>query len=121
MASTQHLHTAPLSRFPQPYTNRLFRRAIALWFIVRLAMFMLVLLMVLMGGNFSLDVPLVSGSAQIAVATTMVVVGLAAIDLIVTREKILIANLGVSFTRALSLVAVIAFVLELVVIAGTRS
>lgn len=120
MASMQRLHTATLPRFPQPYTKRLIRRAIALWFIIRLTMFILVLLMMLSSGHFALDQRLVSGSAHIAVVTTTAVVGLAAIDLVVTRENILIANLGVSFTRALSLVAVIAFALEVAVIAGTR-
>lgn len=112
-----------LPRFPQPYTNRLAWRAIVLWFAVRLVVLALVVLSTLAGSDGQLrvllEVPLITGSPRIAVATTATVVSLAAIDLHATRENILIANLGLSRTRALLLVGSIAFALEVVILIGT--
>ena len=112
--------TPGLPRFPQPYTKRILSRAILLWFIVRL-----VVLALTVFGNAQaprdvlyllLDSPVIAGSARIAALTTATVVALAAVDLYATREHILIANLGIPTVRALTLVAIVALVPEIVIL-----
>lgn len=88
----------------QLYTARLLRRGFLLWLFVRL---------LVTGATAYLGGPALAGSVRRALLTTAVVVTLAGLDLRATHEDILLANLGVTMSRSLGLVAFPALLCEI--------
>lgn len=93
-----------MPRFPQPYTARLIGRVALLWLLIRVIVIALAALLA--------SGPIIYPNVRMALVVVATVAVLIRIDLKVTKEDILRANLGVSLTQSLTIASALAFLLE---------